>query len=239
MSMDSASSGSSGPGESRNAAPGSAPGSLHRDGPLGAPSGLPRSPLDWARKRLAGRSQRRLTAAEQRAEQRLGQLGPAWRVVEWPASEDVLADQERTGFLVIGPGGVYAVTVVDQGRQRVMLAGDVVQIRGRRPPYVSRARKGARKASDALTAVVGSKVPVVPVLTFVGSGTISAQGLPSGCLVVAHRELDRLLRAAGNKISAATAKKLADVASHPATWADRYRWYPDDQTASDNRTAQR
>lgn len=200
--------------------------------------GSPRSALEWARKRLTSRSYRRLSAAGQRAEHRLGQLGPAWRVVEWP-SEAVLADPEHTGFLAIGPGGVYAVTVVDQGRQRVMLAGDVVQIKGRRPPYVQRARKAAKKVSDLLTAAVGTKVPVVAVLTFVGSGSISAQGLPTGCLVVAHRELDRLLLAAGNKISAETARKLADVASHPATWADRYRWYPDGQTASDNRTSRR
>lgn len=201
--------------------------------------GSPRSALDWARKRFVGRSNRRLSAAGQRAEHRLGHLGPAWRVVEWPGDASVVADADHTGFLVIGPGGVFAVTVVDQGRQRVMLAGDVVQIKGRRPPYVQRARKAARKVSDTMTAAVGTKVPVVPVLTFVGSGSISAQGLPTGCLVVAHRELDRLLLAAGNKISADTARKLADVAAHPATWADRYRWYPEGQTASDNRTGRR
>ena len=202
------------------------------------PTGPPRSPLEWARKRLAGRGApgRRSSAASQRAEQRLTMLGPAWRAVHWPA-QDLDPDQEA--FLAIGPGGVYAVCVIDQGRQRVMLAGDVVQIKGRRPPYVARARRVARKASEALTAAVGSRVPVVPILTFVGSGTISAQGLPSNCLVVAHRELDRLLLAAGNKITPETARKLADVARHPATWADRYRWYPDGRTASDNRTAQR
>jgi hypothetical protein len=134
---------------------------------------------------------------------------------------------------------VYAVTVVEHGRQRVLLAGDVVQIQGKRPPYVARARREAKTASDALTAAVGTAVPVVPVLTFVGSGALSAHGLPTGCLVVSHRELDRLLLAAGNKISSATAQKLAEVASHPATWADRYRWYPDSQTASDKGTARR
>jgi len=121
----------------------------------------------------------------------------------------------------------------------VMLAGDVVQIQGRRPPYVARAKRAARKVSQALSAAVGTKVPVVPVLTFVGSGAISAQGMPTGCLAVVNRELHRLLLAAGNKISVDTAKKLADVANHPATWADRYRWYPDNQTASDNRTSHR
>jgi hypothetical protein len=180
-----------------------------------------------------------MSAAGQRAEHRLAQLGPSWQVVEWDHTGLGGPDQEQAGFLAIGPGGVYAVTVVDHGRQRVMLAGDVIQIQGRRPPYVARAKKTAKRASAALTAAVGTRVPVVPVLAFVGTGAISAQGLPTGCLVVPHRELDRLLLAAGNKISASTAQKLANVASHPATWADQYRWYPDNQTASDKRSARR
>ncbi|HEY8473530.1 MAG TPA: hypothetical protein VIL37_12970 [Natronosporangium sp.] len=202
------------------------------------PPEAPRSPFKWARQRLAARPTRRISAAGQRAEQRLAHLAPAWRVVDWlpPTSEN---SPEQSGFLAIGPGGVYAVTVVEHGRQRVMVAGDVIQIQGRRPPYVARARKAAKKASEALTAAVGTTVPVVPVLAFVGSGSLSAQGLPTGCLLVPHRDLDRLLLAAGNKISTTTAKKLADVASHPATWADQYRWYPDNQTASDKRSARR
>lgn len=200
----------------------------------------PRSPFDWARQRFGARPGRRLSAAGQRAEHRLAHLAPAWRVVDWPpVTGEQQPSSEPSGFLAIGPGGVYAVTVVEHGRQRVMVAGDVIQIQGRRPPYVARARKTAKKASAALTAVIGTTVPVVPVLAFVGSGALSAQGLPTGCLLVPHRDLDRLLLAAGNKISPTTAKKLADVASHPATWADQYRWYPDNQTASDKRSARR
>ena len=201
------------------------------------------SPLSWARQRFGGRVSRRLAAAGQRAEHRLSNLGPTWHVVEWPGGRAVSAagdrSQEHTGFLAVGPGGVYAVTVVDQGRQRVMLAGDVVQIQGKRPPLVANARRDARKASTALTAAVGTRVPVVPILTFVGSGSISAHGLPTGCLIVNYRELDHLLSAAGERISAATARKLAEVASHPATWDDRYRWYPDGQTAGDKPTTRR
>lgn len=196
------------------------------------------SPFAWARRRTAAeRPMRRLSGAAQRAEHKLAQLSPTWRVVEWP--EPVAEGTAQSGFLAIGPGGVYSVTVVDHGRHRVMLAGDVVQIHGKRPPHVARARKDAKTASTVLTAAVGTTVPVVAVLTLVGSGAISAQGQPNGCLVVSYRELDRLLLAAGNKISTDTAQKLAEVASHPATWADQYRWYPANQTASDKGTARR
>ena len=100
----------------------------------------------------------------------------------------------------------------------MLVAGDVVQINGKRPPYVAEARRDAKRASKALSDAVGLPVPVTPVLTFVGSGVISVYGLPKDCLVATHRELDRLLVAGGSRISPATAEKLSRVAQHPGTW---------------------
>jgi hypothetical protein len=193
----------------------------------------PQSPAEWARSQVTSRATRRLVAAGQRAEQRLQQhLGPSWHLVSRLHTGLVVTGQDHAGFLAIGPGGVFAVSVVDQGRQRVMIAGDVIQIKGDRPPYAARARRYAKTARTALTAAVGTTVPVVAVLTFVGSGLISAQGLPTNCLVVSHRELNRLLTASGEKITPQTAQKLAEIAAHPDTWAAQYRWYPDGETAA-------
>lgn len=197
------------------------------------------SPLEWARRRRAERGARRLEAAGARALGRLDQLGPAWHVIEWPRTDslDLLhdaAEDERAGFLVIGPSGLHAVTIVDHGRARVLVAGEVVQINGKRPAYVAEARKDAKRASKVLSNAVGLPIPVTPVLTFVGSGVISVYGLPEDCLMATHRELDRLLVAAGNRISPETAAKLSRVAQHPGTWrngsyrpAADYRWYGD------------
>ena len=138
------------------------------------------------------------------------------------------------------------MTVADHGRARVLIAGDVVQINGRRPAYVAEARRDARRAGKAMSAAVGLTVPVTPVLAFVGSGVISVHGLPKDCLVATHRELDRLLIAGGARISPATASKLSAVAGHPATWANApyrptgdYRWYGDGRTAADKRATRR
>lgn len=203
------------------------------------------SPLEWARRRRAERGARRLEAAGARALGRLDHLGPAWHVIEWPRTDnsDLLLDQgqdDRAGFLAIGPSGLFAVTIADHGRARVLVAGDVVQINGKRPPYVAETRRDARRASKALSAAVGLSIPVTPVLTFVGSGVISVYGLPKDCLMATHRELDRLLVAGGNRINPATADKLAQVAQHPGTWmngtyrpAADYRWYDDGRTAAD------
>ncbi|WP_127499095.1 hypothetical protein [Actinoplanes sp. LAM7112] len=222
---------------------------------LGRPAALeapPRtSPSEWARRRRAERGARRLEAAGARALTRLDRLGPNWHIVDWPRT-DALGYYEpdpaddRAGFLAIGPGGVYAVTVADHGRARVLIAGDVVQINGKRPQYIAEARREARRASKALSAAVGLSVPVTPVLTFVGSGVISVHGLPKEVLVATDKELDRLLIAGGARISPSTANKLTTVAEHPATWANApyrpagdYRWHADGQTAADKRTARR
>lgn len=209
------------------------------------------NPLEWARRRRAERDARRIEAAGARAINQLDHLGPAWHVVEWPRTDhadgwfdaDAGVAHERAGFLAIGPSGIFAVTIADHGRSRVMLAGDVVQINGKRPGYVAEARRDARRAAKALSSAVGLAVPVTPVLTFVGNGVISVYGLPKDCLVATHRELDRLLIAGGRRISTATAEKLSQVARHPSTWlnngANGYRWYADGVTASNKGVARR
>lgn len=173
-------------------------------------------PGGWMRRRRAGREARRNEAAGART---LTRLGPHWHIVDRPAVDpDAAAD--RAGFLAIGPGGVFSVTVADHGRSRVMIAGDVVQINGKRPAYVVGARREARRAARGLSAAVGLSVPVTPVLNFVGSGVISVHGLPKEVLVATERELDRLLIAGGNRMSPGTAGKLSAIARNPQTWAE-------------------
>ena len=86
------------------------------------------SPVEWARRRRAERDARRLEAAGARALTRLDRLGPAWHIVDWPRTDSLGYEHDptddRAGFLAIGPGGVYAVTVADHGRARVLIAGD-------------------------------------------------------------------------------------------------------------------
>lgn len=206
-------------------------------------------PAEWARRRRETKDARRIEAAGSRAAARVEHLGRSWHVVAWPRVDligqagraiDSQPHKEQAGFLAIGPGGVFAVTVADHGRARILVAGDVIQISGRRPAYIAQARREARQASKALTRAVGHTVPVVPVLTFVGSGVISVYGLPRDCLVASYQDLDRLLIAGGARISAHTAEKLAVVARHPRTWlpeplqaqADLYRWYGAGESAA-------
>jgi hypothetical protein len=182
------------------------------------------SPMEWVRGRREARDRRKAAARHERTAQRLTSLGPHWQVIDLQKC----AGTEPMTFLAIGPGGVFAVTVKDHGRAKVSFAGDVVQIDGRRPKYVTEARENARLASVALSRVASISVPVMPVLAFAGSGVITFYGMPKGCIVSAYQELNRVLNSRGQRLAARTVKKLFALANHPATWVnaaiDRYDW---------------
>ena len=199
--------------------------------------------MEWMRTRRTEREIKRAEQAHQRAAQRLGAIGPDWRVLDLQAT----AGSDRMSFLAVGPGGIFAVTVKDHGRSRVSFAGDVVQIDGRRPKYVAEARKNAKLAATALSRIAGVSVPVMPVLAFEGSGTIAVHGMPKGVIVSAYQELGRVLNARGQRLAPATVEKVYALAADPATWlnppyvalADRYRWYPDNGASTDKQPADR
>ncbi|WP_433831258.1 hypothetical protein ACQP2E_13015 [Actinoplanes sp. CA-015351] len=176
------------------------------------------SPAEWARRRRADHVDRRLEVAGARAFGRLGRLGDDWHIVDWSQTGLSRRHDEndpvraRAGFLAIGPGGVYAVTIADQGLSRVLIVGDVVQINGKRLPYVAEARRAASRAAAAFAVAAGVEVPVTPVLAFAGVGAMSTHGLPTTCLVATDRELDKLLVAGGSRINPGTAARLARIA---------------------------
>ena len=147
---------------------------------------------------------------------RLSRLGAGWKVID--VAE--LGLSVKNAFLAIGPGGVFLVSVKEHGRTRVRLAGDVVQIDGRRLTYVAEARKLAEQAGGAISRTAGSSVPVTPVLALSGTGVIDVHGLPKGCVVTSYRELDSLLGAYGQRIAAKTVSKLYSIARHPVTWVE-------------------
>jgi len=176
------------------------------------------TPREWARRRRVQREERRVDAARERTKHRLNRLGNEWQLIDSAA----LGASASDSFLAIGPGGVFAVTVKSQGRNRVLLSGDTVQIAGRRPDYLGEARRLASAMSQALSRTAGTRVPVTPVLALAGSGLISVFGLPRGCVVMPYRELDNALRAFGERITRRTVSKLASIARHPTTTIDAF-----------------
>jgi len=174
------------------------------------------TPLDWARRRRLDREARRAELVRERAASRLSRLGSGWKLVD--VAE--LGLSVKNTFVAIGPGGVFLVSVKEHGRTRVRLAGDVVQIDGRRLTYVAEARRLAEQVGGAISRTAGSTVPVTPVLALSGTGVIDVHGLPKGCIVTSYRELDSLLGAYGQRIAPKTVSKLYSIARHPVTWVE-------------------
>jgi hypothetical protein len=171
----------------------------------------------WTRRWRDDRAARQLTLAGDRLAER---LGPQWNVVDWqallpPATQraDMLP-----GYLVIGPGGVFCVGVVWHGRSKVLMAGDVVQINGRRPRFVAWMRRDAGRVGQALSGAVGYRLNVFAVLAFAGRGMVSVNGVPKNCMITTYRELESLLAATGQRITSETAVKLTFIARSPRTW---------------------
>lgn len=162
--------------------------------------------LQRLRARREERERRRRLAGRQRVVHRVEMLGPNWHIVDY--------HPEDPDFLAIGPGGVFQVTVADIGRSRVEIAGDVVQINGRRPPYVALARRDAARISDQMSAAANRRIPVVPVVAFLGRGEVVYYGRPpEGCVVTTYNDLGRALNAHGNRVKPSTIEKLLLVAA--------------------------
>jgi hypothetical protein len=158
------------------------------------------------RRRREERVKRRVLAGRQRVVHRVEMLGPRWHIVDY--------HPEDPDFLAIGPGGIFQVTVADHGRARVELAGDVVQVNGHRPPYVALAKRDAARISQQMSATSGRRIPVVPVVAFLGSGEVVYYGQPpEGCVMTTYRDLGRALNAHGNRITEPTIRKLLIVAA--------------------------
>jgi hypothetical protein len=174
-----------------------------------------------------------------RVERRVEMLGPQWRVLD--------LNPDDPDFIAIGPGGIFSVTVCDHGRSKVLLAGEVVQVDGHRPPYVAQARREAQRISTSLSAAAGRRIPVIPMLAFMGSGSVVYYGRPpEGCVVSTYQDIRRALNAHGTRLGQSTIEKLCAIADHPDTWtnylneyASPYRWYPEGQAAADKKRGRR
>ena len=78
-------------------------------------------------------------------------------------------------------------------------------------------RYGNVAALDGLTMSVaaGRRIPVVPVVAFLGSGEVVYYGQPpDGCVMTTYRDLGRALNAHGSRVTETTIRKLLIVAAY-------------------------
>jgi hypothetical protein len=78
---------------------------------------------------------------------------------------------------------------------------------------VNLARRDADRISQQMSVAAGRRIPVVPVVAFLGTGPIVYYGRPpDGIVLTSYNDIGRALQAHGNRISQATIEKLLIVA---------------------------
>lgn len=148
---------------------------------------------------------------------RLARLGDRWGVVHGvPVQPAGIAD-----LLLVGPGGVYAVTVLHTPGATVWAGGETLLVNGASTRWVSESRELARSAATRLTAVAGIRLEINALLVVVGAhdGFVSHGQPRDGARVLTRRNVDGWLRDQPTRLDATEVESLYAAARAPHTWA--------------------
>lgn len=152
---------------------------------------------------------------ELRVAEELEKLGPSWVVF------NSVAVGERghvIDHLVIGPGGVFAVSVIHHQDSVIVAQGDSLAVNCAERPYLDASRDAATDAAVILTRATGLNVPVRGLLVFIAPRSLSVRDEPDDVGVTSDRALHRWLTATGFGLSEDSAEEIADAAAEPSTW---------------------
>ena len=139
---------------------------------------------------------------------RLAQLPAGWRVVSAPGPE------HPSGFVVIGPGGVFAVQVQHHPDAAVTVDGDGFKVNGRHQRYVGDVRRRATRTAKSLSAAVGRPVKVHPVLAVSGAQRgFAIKRQPRGVTVVNRKTVTAFLHAQPATLDGAACERIAAAAA--------------------------
>ena len=126
--------------------------------------------------------------------------------------------------LLIGPGGVYTLTVHSHPTSTVVVDRHVVQVDGRATSYVRDARLEARRARSLLADAVGNQVVVRPVVVLETAGTLelAPTTMPDDVLVLDGSDVPGLFPRVPARLSSVTQMPAAGVpAAVSSTCVDR------------------
>ncbi|MFE9723042.1 nuclease-related domain-containing protein [Streptomyces sp. NPDC005794] len=137
-----------------------------------------------------------------------------WRVLH----SVPLPDGSEIGHLLIGPGGVFAVSTEHRPGASVRIGDGTLRIDDGTPqPYDLDDRPGARRARAALEAYCTFEVPVQTVLVFTGVTALEVVATPAGVRVCREREVATLAPLTG-VLTATQVERVYDVARNGEAW---------------------
>lgn len=143
----------------------------------------------------------------------LESLGPRWDVLH-----DVPLDGATLDHLVIGPAGVFAVSVVHHDEREVVVDDAVLVVAGEPTQELVQAARRASNAAERLSDAAGEIVRVIPVLVVVGARRFVVRRRPVHVRVVTADELDEHLHRARRTAHGDDVARWSDLADREATW---------------------
>lgn len=153
---------------------------------------------------------------------RLDRLGPDWCVVHGlpaPAATDGTAPP-YLDHLVIGPAGVFSVTIYDHTRQNVWVSRRAFVVDGHRLQYIRRAEAAVGHLERMLEAAAGRSVRASTIIAVIDPGSLQVRDLPKDVFVVAATNLGSWLKARERELDRASVAELAAFARLDATWPE-------------------
>ncbi|MFF0073773.1 NERD domain-containing protein [Streptomyces sp. NPDC005494] len=139
-----------------------------------------------------------------------------WRVLH----SVPLPDGTEIGHLLIGPGGVFAVSTEHRPGASVRIGDGTLRIDDGTPqPYELDDRPGTRWARAALETHCAFDVPVQTVLVFTGVTALEVVATPAGVRVCRERQLSALAPLTG-VLTATQVERVYDVARNGEAWPD-------------------
>lgn len=133
-------------------------------------------------------------------------------------SAEILHSPTEAGHLVIGPPGAFTVSTLFHPRARIRVGSQVVWVDDAIREYLRNARLEAASSADRLGRMLGTPVPVTPVLAFVGTASLETHDGHPDVLVIAGDELDRELRDCTGALSLPERDRIVAAAYRCGLW---------------------
>lgn len=150
----------------------------------------------------------------------IGELHVAKLLRALPAGWSMLRSTDPTAEqLLIGPAGVFTISIHDHVGQRVTVEHGRVLVNGRRTNHLANARHEAIRASRLLSTGVGETVDVTPVIAIVDPGSLHLdRPAPLDAIVLASSQLARTLLRRKRRLTDAAATALAARVEATGAW---------------------
>ncbi len=120
-------------------------------------------------------------------------------------------------YLLVGPGGVFAIDLKDHSSSKVFVSDSVIIVDGKETHHLMNARYKGEQATGVLTRETPWTVPVTPVLVLV-SDTYVVKRLPEDVLVLRLCDVPNRFKGLPRIFSEEYADWIYDTANTPATW---------------------